>query len=126
MFTVLVCGGREYTDKENVFRVLGEICDEFHLWDYNNTIPIYIRVINGGARGADKFSTEWAKENAAQYQEYKPKYDEHSPKFAPLARNQEMLNEEIVDLVLAFPGGRGTADMVRRAEKKGVLVRTVT
>jgi hypothetical protein len=30
-------------------------------------------------------------------------------------RNQQMLEEGKPDLVLAFPGGRGTADMVRRA-----------
>lgn len=37
-------------------------------------------------------------------------------------RNQEML-ESGIDLVIALPGGRGTADMVRRAEGAGVPVR---
>jgi hypothetical protein len=37
-------------------------------------------------------------------------------------RNQEMLAMEAPALVVAFPGGRGTADMVRRARKAGVDV----
>lgn len=38
-------------------------------------------------------------------------------------RNQRMLDEGKPDLVVAFPGGRGTADMVRRAKAAGVPVR---
>jgi hypothetical protein len=37
-----------------------------------------------------------------------------------------MLDMEKPDLVVAFPGGRGTADMVRRAKAAGVRVVAVT
>jgi hypothetical protein len=40
-------------------------------------------------------------------------------------RNQRMLDEGKPDLVVAFPGGRGTTDMIRRAERAGVPVRQV-
>ncbi len=43
---------------------------------------------------------------------------------AGVIRNQAMLDYGI-DLVLAFPGGRGTADMVRRARSAGVAVAAV-
>jgi hypothetical protein len=33
-----------------------------------------------------------------------------------------MLDCERPDVVLAFPGGKGTADMVRRAERAGIRV----
>lgn len=33
-----------------------------------------------------------------------------------------MLDEEHIDLVVAFPGGRGTADMVRRARLNNIEV----
>jgi len=42
-------------------------------------------------------------------------------KAGPL-RNQRMIDEGRPDLVVAFPGGKGTADMVRRAEAAGVKV----
>ena len=40
-------------------------------------------------------------------------------------RNQRMLDEGKPDLVVAFPGGGGTKDMVRRAVKAGVSVHEV-
>jgi UDP-N-acetylmuramoylalanine-D-glutamate ligase len=33
-----------------------------------------------------------------------------------------MLDKEHPDLVVAFPGGRGTTDMISRAKKAGVKV----
>ena len=36
-------------------------------------------------------------------------------------RNQMMLDQK-PDIILAFPGGRGTADMIARAEQAGVEV----
>ena len=40
-------------------------------------------------------------------------------------RNQKMLDEGKPDLVVAFAGGRGTADMVRIAKRSGVEVREI-
>jgi hypothetical protein len=40
-------------------------------------------------------------------------------------RNQRMLDEGKPDLVVAFPGGGGTKDLVRRAVKAGVSVHEV-
>ncbi|MEM9912925.1 MAG: hypothetical protein AAF922_19365 [Pseudomonadota bacterium] len=37
-------------------------------------------------------------------------------------RNKEMLDEGCPDLVVAFPGGRGTANMVKQAQAAGVEV----
>ncbi len=37
-------------------------------------------------------------------------------------RNQQMIDEGKPDLVVAFPGGTGTADMVKRAKKHGIEV----
>jgi hypothetical protein len=44
-------------------------------------------------------------------------------KAAGSIRNQRMLDaEKHIDVVVAFPGGRGTADMVRRARAAGIHV----
>ena len=37
-------------------------------------------------------------------------------------RNQEMLDKENPDIVVAFPGGRGTQDMTSRAQNKNIKV----
>jgi len=51
-------------------------------------------------------------------------WDELGKKAGPL-RNQRMLDEGKPDLVVAFPGGGGTKDMVRRAVKAGVAIHEV-
>ena len=51
-------------------------------------------------------------------------WDELGKKAGPL-RNQRMLEEGKPELVVAFPGGGGTKDMVRRAVKAGVSVHEV-
>lgn len=40
-------------------------------------------------------------------------------------RNQRMIDEWKPTLVIAFAGGRGTADMIRRAKAAGIEVREV-
>src|SRR5262249_16770583 len=48
-------------------------------------------------------------------------WDELGKKAGPL-RNQRMLDEGKPDLVVAFPGGGGTKDMVRRAVQAGGII----
>ncbi|HVM95122.1 MAG TPA: hypothetical protein VMT89_01980, partial [Candidatus Acidoferrales bacterium] len=40
-------------------------------------------------------------------------------------RNQQMLTEGKPDLVVAFPGGRGTRDMVNKAKAANVAVTVI-
>ena len=50
---------------------------------------------------------------------YMADWDGLGRKAGPI-RNQRMLDDGKPDLGIAFPGGRGTADMVRRAREAGV------
>jgi hypothetical protein len=52
---------------------------------------------------------------------YPADWAKHGRAASPI-RNQQMLDEGRPNLVVAFPGGRGTADMVRRARSAGVEV----
>jgi hypothetical protein len=76
-------------------------------------------LIAGGARGADTLAEEWAKAQGIQCEVYMADWEGLGRKAGPI-RNQQMLDEGKPDLVIAFPGGRGTADMVRRAREAGV------
>lgn len=78
-------------------------------------------IISGMAKGADSLAIDWAVVNWLRWEEYPADWETHG-KAAGLIRNQQMLDEGKPDLVVAFPGGRGTADMIRRAEKAGVEV----
>lgn len=108
--TVLVCGGRDFTDFKLVSAELAKLKPA--------------RVVAGCARGADHLALAWAEISGVDWKRYYANWNIHGPAAGPI-RNQRMLESERIDLVLAFPGGRGTADMVRRAKAKGVAVRTV-
>lgn len=107
---VLVCGGRDFDDVDLVYQVL----DKLH-----SQIPISC-IIEGGARGADSIAAMWSRQrNLAEHSRFEANWSVHGKKAGPI-RNQRMLSEGKPDLVIAFPGGRGTADMVARAKKAGI------
>jgi len=107
---VLVCGGRDYNDRETVGRVLSNL---------NPSL-----VIEGGATGADRLARLWAARTTTDVDTYEADWRTHGKAAGPI-RNQRMLDEGKPDLVVAFPGGRGTADMIRRAEAAGMPVQRV-
>ena len=81
-------------------------------------------IIQGGAKGADFLAKVYAHECGIPCEEYPADWKAYG-KAAGHLRNQKMLDEGKPDLVVAFPGGNGTADMVARARKAGVEVLVV-
>lgn len=111
MTRVLVCGGRDYADYWTVFEVL----DGQHRRE-----PIE-HVIEGGALGADRFARHWAQARDIPFTTFAADWTTHGKAAGPI-RNRRMLAEGKPDLVIAFPGGAGTADVVKQARKAGVTV----
>lgn len=112
---VLVGGGRDYADRKKVFDTLDSIRKELGT----------ITIIHGGASGADALALAWAMARGFDSLQFKADWNKHGRAAGPI-RNQQMLDEGHPDLVIAFPGGCGTADMVRRARASGIEVRGVT
>jgi hypothetical protein len=109
---ILVCGGRDYSNRSRIHEVLSEFD------------PLHTTLIEGGAKGADELAYEFARLRQFDARTYFAKWN-HYDKAAGHIRNEHMLMDSNPDIVIAFPGGRGTADMVRRAYKAGVPVREV-
>lgn len=108
---VLVCGGRHYNDYYQIERTLNGI--------HNKT---FIKLlIQGGARGADMLAKSWAEWKKVPVKTYHAQWDEEG-KGAGHIRNEKMLKEGKPDLVIAFPGGKGTANMVKIAKEAKVKV----
>jgi predicted solute-binding protein len=63
----------------------------------------------------------WAKAEGVPCEVYQADWARLGRKAGPI-RNQRMLDEAKPDVVIAFPGGRGTADMLRRTRQAGVEV----
>jgi len=108
---VLVCGGRDYFNREKVFVVL----DRFHEAVGIGTI------IHGAARGADSLADEWALARGVAVERF-PAAWATLGRAAGALRNARMLRDAPPHQVIAFPGGHGTADMIRRAERGGFRV----
>lgn len=110
--TVLVTGGRYYDDKRYVDLVL----DGFHT---RRSIKL---LVTGACPygGADKLAEDWARENEIDYAGYPAKFKAHGKPAGPI-RNARMI-ELKPDLVIAFPGGNGTANTVSLARQAGIEV----
>ena len=78
-------------------------------------------VIHGAARGADTMAGAWAVARNVPVQAFPAQWDTFKKRAGPI-RNQQMLTEGRPDLVIAFPGARGTAHMVGLAREAGVEV----
>lgn len=109
---ILVCGGRDFDD----WIFLRDKLDELVPYMTEKIV-----VITGMAHGADKLGERWAMENWLAVDRYPADWKTHG-KAAGHIRNKQMLDEGKPDLVVAFPGGRGTANMVRIAKEAGVKV----
>lgn len=112
---ILVCGGRKYDDADHVFRVLEEYLERDIVTRGGVTI------VHGAALGADALAVKAAQKLGYPTEGYPADWRLHGKVAGPL-RNIEMI-ESGVDLVIAFAGGAGTRDTVRRAEKAQIPVR---
>lgn len=108
---VLVCGGRKFGNAQHVWYAL-------HALNEDRGVD---QVIHGGTSGADTLAGEWARANGVPERVFRADWARYGRAAGPI-RNQEMLLHGKPDLVLAFPGGRGTEDMVDRATQQLVSV----
>lgn len=108
---LLVCGGRNFDQNSYLFRQLNKLNGVYHFTD----------VIHGGARGADTMAGDWARSVHLRATVFKADWDRLGNRAGPI-RNQQMIDEGKPQVVAAFPGGIGTADMIRRAKAAGLLV----
>jgi hypothetical protein len=112
---VLVCGGRDFGLVESERQQI------FHLLDRLHAIKPIAVLIHGGARGVDTAAGEWALMRRIQLEIYRANWMRYGLR-AGFVRNQRMLDEGKPHLVAAFPGGRGTNDMIKRAGISDLLV----
>lgn len=108
---VLVCGGRDYADASRLWTVLDAI---------HRKHPINL-LIHGGAMGADTLAGEWALARGVGCWRCPAEWGKHGKSAGPI-RNRQMLEHGKPNMVVAFPGGRGTANMVSQARAAGVEV----
>lgn len=109
---VLVTGGRNFRDVEAICSAL------------NAEEPTL--VIHGQAAGVDAMADEWARYSAVPVLRVPANWNAHGKAAGPI-RNGVMVEiaKRLGAVVMAFPGGAGTADCVRQARAAGLEVREV-
>lgn len=107
---VLVCGGRG-VDAELVFAEL------------NKLRPVPTHILHGTASGADTAAGLWATAHGIHELRCPALWVRNGLQAGPI-RNAAMLALR-PDLVIAFPGGRGTTDLVSRAHMAAIPVQLV-
>lgn len=112
---VLVCGGRDFQD----YALVKTTLDRIH------RLRTITHLIHGAARGADSLGEKWGSAQIGVVVESYPADWLREGKSAGFKRNERMLAKGRPDVVVAFPGGVGTAHMVRIARAAGVPVMEV-
>lgn len=109
---VLVCGGRDFNDADLLnesLSTLQKVLQDKHQDDID-------LIIHGAAKGADTLAKLWAEANDIETKSFPANWNKHGKAAGPI-RNQRMIDEGKPDMVVAFPGGVGTAYMINRALK---------
>lgn len=112
---VLICGDRYWDNYSSILNIVKRLKNK-----YGN-----IKIIEGGCSGADIMAKKAAIECGLEYAEYPANWTEYGKRAGPL-RNQQMLDEENPDMVIAFHPNtnqsKGTKDMIARAKKAGIQI----
>jgi len=109
--TWLICGGRAFVDKGMFEKSMNDL---MHNFGYPS------RIVHGAATGADSMADDLGNRLAIRVSRFPANWKSHGRAAGPF-RNRDMLAVK-PDKVIAFPGGRGTQDMVKRARKAKVMV----
>lgn len=107
---ILVTGGRDFNDRGLLQSTLDELHDNH----------CFTLLIHGNARGADRLAGKWAKDRGINVLSCSADWERHGRAAGPI-RNRRMLREG-PDLVVSFPGGKGTKNMIEVATKAGIDV----
>lgn len=106
---MIICGGRGYVERPGDYEYVAAKV---------NQLPI-TTIISGGASGADTMAIKFARKLGIDYKVFYAEWAKHG-RSAGYRRN--LLMAQNADAVIAFPGGKGTANMVSIAKQMGLTV----
>lgn len=107
----LVCGGRDFDD-------IGFLIE---FMDVEHALRGFTHILHGNARGADTIADSWAMSRGIQPVACRALWGFYGSQKAGPIRN-ELMAALSPKVVIAFPGGSGTASMIRIAKRLGIKV----
>lgn len=117
---MIVTGGRRYADVAYLWAALDLVVREQEDVVAVSVIEGASDDVTGPYLGADYWARQWARARGHEEITVHAEWRRLGPKAGPI-RNSEMLGLW-PDIVVAFPGGKGTQDMINKAKAAGVTV----
>lgn len=120
-YVIAVTGGGDYDDLKVVNSTLTSLHTGGHLLRPLTRISL---IVQGGCTGADELARGWAIMNVVQFCTFpvtETQWLKVGRRAGP-ARNRLMLEVTRPNLLVAFPGGGGTANCVKTARELGIEV----
>lgn len=118
---IIVCGGRGFDDREAMYRDLDAFRAEHGISFLIEGGQVSRDTATLRKWGADFWAKCWRETRGVPGISVRPDWILHGRAAGPI-RNQRMIDEQRPDALLCAPGGRGTADMRRRALKANLPV----
>jgi hypothetical protein len=105
---LIIAGGREFEGLREHVAYLNDFHEQYRVRE----------VLCGEARGADDFGKRWAESKGIPVASFPA--DWGRGRAAGPIRNQQMADN--ADALVAFPGGRGTENMILVAVRRGLFI----
>lgn len=121
---LLVCGGRDFIDVPLLWRTLDKLRDDTPEPGIRLVIDGASDDVTGPYKGADYWAHQWALARNIPTVRVHAKWTEHGRSAGP-RRNGEMIGLHNPDRLVAFPGGRGTRNMIDQADRAGIVFQVV-
>jgi hypothetical protein len=116
---VLVTGGRTFgwTIIDKYTKVENQQETQYIYYILDLLKPVMTKLVHGDAIGTDRWAKLWAIRNNIEQVPYPANWKKYELAAGPI-RNTEMLYDSNPDIVLGFPGNKGTANMLMQSRAK--------
>lgn len=104
---VVVCGGPRFKDYQKLSSVLESVKPAC--------------IVHGDSPGAEQMAGRWARDHRINEIPFPADWQKFKKAAGPI-RNSTMIEAACPDLVIAFPGGAGTDDLVAKAYDANITV----
>ncbi len=115
LMRVIIAGGRDYANADFMQSTLDHA--------YRKWMDKDLMIITGGARGADTLAEKWAVGRGIHTRRFEARWDRYGKLAGPF-RNQAMA--WFSNYVVAFPGHKGTLNMIATAKANGLKTHVIT
>ncbi len=118
---IAVCGSRKPASLSPPWRMPMAIMFLDQLLGADAAAGKITLLVEGGAEGFDRWAGAWALARGVPHKMEEADWKTHGLAAGPI-RNQHIIDHFKPTLLIAFPGGKGTRDMVKRARAAGLRI----